>query len=342
MENEIDFSTLKNYLEERLQWKADQIEISRISGGFSNITFMVKAPQGKFALRRPPFGEKISKAHDMEREFKVLEALEKAGYSKIPKPILLSTDESIIGAPFFLMEFVEGIVLRNKIPSGLSFGEHEFRKLSENALDSLLELHSLELENSGLIKLGKPEGYVQRQVEGWSDRYFRAKTNEIPEMEKVAEWLKFNLPQTENTGFIHNDYKYDNLVLNPENASEIKAVLDWEMATVGDPLMDLGTSLAYWAQADDPDILKMFNMTHFPGNLTRQEVIDYYERRSPLNLSNMLFYYVFGLFKVAVIAQQIFRRFSLGFASDPRFASLIHVVIAAGKKAEQSIQTEKI
>ncbi len=278
----------------------------------------------------------------MEREYKVLKALESAGYSKIPRPILLSTDESIFGAPFFLMEFVEGIVLRNKIPTGLSFGEHEFRKLSENAIDSLLELHSLELEKSGLINLGKPEGYVQRQVEGWSDRYFRAKTNELPEMEKVSEWLKSNLPQKENTGFIHNDYKYDNLVLNPENPAEIKAVLDWEMATVGDPLMDLGTSLAYWAQADDPDILKMFNMTHLPGNMTREEVIQHYRSKSPLNLSNMLFYYVFGLFKVGVIAQQIYKRFSQGFATDSRFAALIHVVDEAGKKAEQSIKTEKI
>lgn len=342
MENEIDFSTLRNYLAERLNWNPDQIEISRISGGFSNITFLVQTPQGKFALRRPPFGEKISKAHDMEREFKVLEALDKAGYSKSPKPILLATDDSIFGAPFFLMEFVEGLVLRNKIPNGISFGNSEFRKLSENTLESLLELHHLELEKSGLMQLGKPEGYVQRQVEGWIDRYFRAKTNELPEMEYVAEWLKANLPQKENVGFIHNDYKYDNLVLNPENASEIKAVLDWEMATVGDPMMDLGTSLAYWAEAADPDILKMFNMSHLPGNMSRQNVIDYYAARSPLDLSNMLYYYIFGLFKVAVIAQQIFRRFSMGFANDPRFASLIHVVIAGGKKAKETIQTEKI
>ncbi|RIW14584.1 phosphotransferase family protein [Algoriphagus lacus] len=342
MENELAFSSLKNFLENRLQCTSNQIVISKLSGGFSNITFLVQTPQGKFALRRPPFGEKISKAHDMEREFKVLAALEKAGYSKSPKPILLSTDESIFGAPFFLMEFVEGIVLRNKLPNGITFGQSEFKKLSENALDSLLELHHLELEKSGLIQLGKPEGYVQRQVEGWIDRYFRAKTNDLPEMENVAEWLKTSLPQVENVGFIHNDYKYDNLVLNSENTSEIKAVLDWEMATVGDPLMDLGTSLAYWAEADDPDILKMFNMSHLPGNMSRQDVIEYYAARSPLDLRNMLYYYIFGLFKVAVIAQQIFRRFSMGFASDPRFASLIHVVIAAGKKAEQTIQTEKI
>jgi aminoglycoside phosphotransferase (APT) family kinase protein len=200
----------------------------------------------------------------------------------------------------------------------------------------------LELNQSGLIHLGKPDGYVRRQVEGWTDRYSAAKTKDLPEMEKVADWLKANLPSQVNVGFIHNDYKYDNLVLNPENISEVKAVLDWEMATVGDPLMDLGTSLAYWAETGDPDILKMFNLTHLPNNLTRAEVIDYYNVRTPFDLSNMLFYYVFGLFKVAVIAQQIYKRFSIGFAKDPRFAALIHVVEAVGKKAEQAIRTEKI
>lgn len=342
MENELDLSRLKSFLGENLNCNPDSIEISKISGGFSNLTFLVKTPEKKFALRRPPFGEKISKAHDMVREFKVLTALKKANYSKIPNPILLSNEEAIIGVPFFLMEFVEGIVLRNKIPTEKSFGEREFRKLSENTIDCLLELHSLELEKSGLINLGKPEGYVQRQVEGWSERYFRAKTNELLEMEIVSGWLKANLPQTENTGFIHNDFKYDNLVLDPTQISEIKAVLDWEMATVGDPLMDLGTSLAYWAQAEDPEILKMFNLTHLPGNMTRDEVISYYSSKSSLDLSNILFYYVFGLFKVGVIAQQIYKRFSQGFAQDARFGGLIHLVEAAGKKAEKNIKTEKI
>lgn len=341
MVNEFDFSNLRDFLGNKLNLNSDQIEVSKISGGFSNLTFLVKTSQRKFALRRPPFGEKISKAHDMEREFTVLRALENAGYSKIPKPILFSNEESIMGAPFFLMEFVEGIVLRNKVPAALNFGEKEFRTLSENAINSLVELHSLELENSGLIQLGKPEGYVQRQVEGWSDRYFRAKTNELPEMEKVSEWLIANLSQNENTGFIHNDFKYDNLVLDPNHISEIKAVLDWEMATVGDPLMDLGTSLAYWAQADDPEILKVFNLTHLPGNLTREEVILHYRSKSSLDLSNILFYYIFGLFKVGVIAQQIYKRYVQGFAQDPRFAALIHVVEAAGKKAEKSIKTDK-
>ncbi|TFV97834.1 phosphotransferase family protein [Algoriphagus kandeliae] len=340
---EMNFDALKEFLGEQFDCASSEIEISPLSGGFSNLTYLLKTPSGKFALRRPPFGYKISTAHDMGRESKVLEALQKAHYSKGPKPILFHEDEKVLGAPFFIMEFVEGKVLRNKLPtSGPIPTEDTFRKLSQNTIDSLLELHKLELEDSGLIQLGKPEGYVQRQVFGWTDRYKHSQTEPISEMDKTAEWLINNIPQTENKGFIHNDFKYDNLVLNPDNLFEIKAVLDWEMATVGDPLMDLGTSLAYWAQVEDSDILKMFNLTHLPGNFTRNEVIEYYSKHSNLKLNNILFYYVFGLFKVAVIAQQIYKRFKLGQANDPRFASLIEVVKVAAKKAEKSILTEKI
>lgn len=342
MDNPLNFSKLKKYLSETLFWDPETIEITQIAGGFSNLTFLVQTPLGKFAMRRAPFGDKISKAHDMVRESQVLEALQRAGYRKAPKPVILYEDEDINGAPLFIMEWIDGIVLGNKINEGINLTEKEFRKLSENAIDSLIELHLLELKNSRLIDLGKPQGYVERQIFGWTDRYSRAKTNELSEMEKVADWLKANIPTIENVGFIHNDYKYDNLVLDRENRSEIKSVLDWEMATVGDPLMDLGTSLAYWAQIDDPAILKMFNMTHFPGNMTRSEVIQYYDIRTPFDLSNILYYYVFGLFKVGVIAQQIYKRFTQGFANDPRFGGLIQVVEAAGKKAERSIKTEII
>lgn len=342
MDNPLDFSRFKKYLHETLYWDPEKIEITKIAGGYSNLTFLIQTPLGKFAMRRPPFGDKISTAHDMFRESQVLEALQKAGYKKAPKPIVLYEDEDINGAPLFVMEWIEGIVLGNNLNKDLILSEDEFQKLSQNALDSMVELHLLELKTSGLINLGKPEGYVERQVNGWTDRYFRSKTNELPEIEKVAEWLKTNIPAKENVGFIHNDYKYDNLVLDPASNSEIKAVLDWEMATVGDPLMDLGTSLAYWAQADDPDILKLFNLTHHPGNMTRSEVIQYYDLRTPFDLSNMVYYYVFGLFKVSVIAQQIYKRFTMGYAKDPRFAGLIHVVDAAGKKAEKSIRTERI
>jgi aminoglycoside phosphotransferase (APT) family kinase protein len=330
------------FLEEKLNLDPQSTVISQFKGGYSNLTFLIHSPDGQYVLRRPPLGMKISKAHDMVREFRILEALEKAGYDKIPKPILCCEDETVIGVPFFIMEKVEGLILRNKIPEGMLPGKDYFQKLSKNTIDGLLELHHLELEKSGLSQLGKPEGYVERQVLGWSERYFNAKTDELAELEVVIEWLKSNLPKTENVGFIHNDYKFDNLVLAGKEDPTIKAVLDWEMATVGDPLMDLGTSLAYWAEPGDSDILKMFNLSYMEGNFTRAEAIDYYASKSPLNLENMIFYYTYGLFKVAVIAQQIYKRFTMGFTQDPRFSALIHVVDACGKKAMNSIQTNKI
>lgn len=342
MNSKLDFEALKVRLQHILGWEASRIEIRPLSGGYSNLTFQVKSDQGKFALRRPPMGYKISTAHDMVREYQVLQALEKAGYSKSPKPIFLEEDESILGSPFFIMEFIEGQILRAGSSLIGKLKEADFQELSIQSLDSLLELHQSEINQSGLIDLGKPEGYVARQVSGWSKRYQQAQTDPIPELEKVGEWLKNNQPDSASVAFIHNDYKYDNLVLDLSNGIEIKAVLDWEMATVGDPLMDLGTSLAYWAEAGDPEILKLFNASHIPGNFSRQEVIAYYQKHSQLNLQKILFYYVFGLFKVAVIAQQIYKRYQLGQASDPRFASLIEVVKAAGKLADTSIRTEII
>jgi len=316
----------------------DSIEITAFPGGFSNLTYQVSVPGETYVLRRPPHGLKIAKAHDMIREFRVLQALEKAGYTKMPHPISCCEDESIIGAPFFLMEKVEGMIIRNRPPAEAT--EAFFRQLSQSALDVLIELHSLELSASGLGALGKPEGYALRQVQGWAERFQKAKTSEVPLIEKAFEWLLSSIPIESDVAFIHNDFKYDNLVISA--SGEVQAVLDWEMATVGDPLMDLGTTLAYWAEAVDEDILKMFNLSYVPGNFTRRELVDYYASRTGRDLSDFGFYYVFGLCKVATIAQQIYQRFSLGYSKDPRFSVLNQVVEAAGRKATACIQTGQL
>ena len=314
------------------------VEVTAFPGGFSNLTYEVRAGEATYVLRRPPHGLKIAKAHDMIREFRVLQALEKAGYTKMPHPISACEDETILGAPFFLMEKVDGMIIRNRPPVEAS--SSFFRSLSQSALDVLIDLHSLELDSSGLGALGKPEGYALRQVQGWAERFQKAKTSEVPMIEEAFEWLMASLPATSDVSFIHNDFKYDNLVIS--TSGEVQAVLDWEMATVGDPLMDLGTTLAYWAEAEDEDILKMFNLSYVPGNFTRREVIDYYASKTGRNVSEMVFYYVFGLCKVATIAQQIYQRYSLGYSKDPRFSVLHQVVEAAGRKAMASIQTGNI
>lgn len=332
------FENLPAYLSAQWSIPIPELHIKAFKGGFSNLTYLIESESFSYVLRRPPLGNKISKAHDMVREFNILMALSKAGYDKIPKPILCCEDESILGAPFFLMEKVDGLIIRNKVPEGVP--TDFFAKLSHSVMDVLLELHALELNDSGLNQLGKPEGYVARQVSGWSERYIQAQTDDIPELRDAFDWLARNQPMHSSVAFIHNDFKFDNVIIRDD--ASVAAVLDWEMATVGDPLMDLGTTLAYWAEEEDPDILKMFNLSYVEGNFTRAELIDYYASKSVLDLSEILFYYVFGLCKVAVIAQQIYKRYALGFSTDVRFSILNQVVKAAGIKAMESIKLNKI
>ena len=276
----------------------------------------------------------------MAREFKVLSGL-KGLYDLAPQPVLFCEDERVIGAPFYLMERVSGIILRNKIPANMDLKQADFTMLSEQLIDNLARIHQLNINNTTLAIFGKPEGYVKRQVEGWIKRYFNAETEVISQMNATAVWLQDNQPAQNNTCFIHNDYKYDNIILNPDDLS-IKAVLDWEMATVGDPLMDLGTTLAFWAEPDDSQVLKPFNLTWLPGNLNRQQVAEHYSNLTGADLNYLVFYYVFGSFKIAVVAQQIYTRYRQGLTKDPRFANLIHVIKACANNMDCAIRFNRI
>ena len=334
---EINAEALAFYLRDHLPM-VKEISIQQFPSGYSNLTYLIQSGNDEFVLRRPPVGANIKSAHDMAREFNVLASLRKAGYQKSPEPVLLCEDESITGAKFYLMRRVKGIILRNRVPKDLKIESATFQALSKSAIDQLVHLHQLDIHSSGLDQLGKPDGYVQRQVEGWTMRYEKSMTDEIPSLNETADWMKKNLPTSSSVAFIHNDYKYDNLVLDPNDLTQVLAVLDWEMATVGDPLMDLGTTLAYWAEANDSDALKPFNLTWMPGNLTRQEVLNYYQEKSGRQINDIVFYYAFGSFKVAVICQQIYFRFKKGITQDPRFAALIHVINACGVNARRAIE----
>ncbi len=336
----LNHENLRNYLNSHRI--TGELGIQQFPSGYSNLTYLIQAGKEEYILRRPPFGANIKSAHDMEREFNVLSLLMKAGFTKVPEPVLFCEDESVIGAKFYLMKRVNGVILRNRVPKGVVIDPATFNRLSKAAIDQLVQLHQLDIKATGLDQLGKPEGYVQRQVEGWTKRYFNAQTDDLAEMNEAAEWMKKSIPNSTHTSFIHNDYKYDNLVLNPDNLTEIKAILDWEMATVGDPLMDLGTTLAYWAEENDPDALKPFNLTWMPGNMTRSEMANYYAEKSGIKIDDIVFYYVFGSFKVGVICQQIYHRYKQGLTQDPRFASLIHVIKACGENARRAINNLKI
>ena len=337
---EIDRLALQTYLQDNRVTTGD-ISVEQFQNGYSNLTYLVRCREGEFVLRRPPKNANIKSAHDMGREFKVLSLL-KPVFDKVPTPTVYCEDTSVIGAPFYVMERVQGIILRNKPPKGMSLTPAMMRTVSESAIDSLVDLHSLNIESTGLIELGKPEGYAKRQVEGWIGRYEKSKTDDLPSMAGLSEWIKDNIPEDNAPSMIHNDFKYDNMVLSLENHSEIKAILDWEMATVGDPMMDLGTTLAYWGEITDDAALKPFNLTWMPGNLKRQEVIDRYQLRSGREVTNIVFYYAYASFKLGVICQQIYARYKRGSTTDARFASLIGVVNACGKNGLRAIEKDRI
>ncbi|MBA4850776.1 phosphotransferase family protein [Emticicia sp. BO119] len=343
---EIDLVKLNEFIQSVLPDFEPVVEIAQFPGGYSNLTYLLKTVNKGYVLRRPPFGAKeIKGGHDMGREYKILSALQNSGYQKIPEPVIYTEDESVMGCPFYIMERVEGIILRAKDAPKLmgNISPEMMRRMSEALCDNLVELHAINIEATSpgqpaLINIGKPEGYIQRQVEGWHNRYRVSQTDEIPAMDNLADWLKTNLPAEGKPTLIHNDYKYDNLVLNAENWSDILAVLDWEMTTVGDPLMDLGTTLSYWAEANDGMFEKGFNLSWLPGNLTRQEFADRYAEKSGRSVSNILYFYVFGLFKNSVVIQQIYSRYRKGLTKDERFADLIYGVKALSKKGVNSIE----
>ncbi|TAE00530.1 MAG: phosphotransferase family protein [Bacteroidetes bacterium] len=338
---ELNIENLKIFFKEQLPHFQGDITIKQFPSGYSNLTYLLQIGEQELVLRRPPFGAKVKAGHDMAREFNILKTIFSA-YPKVPKPIIYSNDLAVLGAEFYVMQRVKGVILRNTPPKEFLLTSALIRQISEASIDNLVQIHAIDVQKNGLETLGKAEGYVQRQVEGWIGRYEKAKTDDVLNMQKTATWLQANMPISQAICLIHNDYKYDNLVLNPENLSEIMAVLDWEMATIGDPLMDLGTTLAYWADADDLPALRHFSLTSFEGNLNRQEIAELYAQKSGRNLSEIVFYYAFGCYKIAVIVQQIYFRFVQGFTQDQRFANLIHMVYAFAENAVLAIEKGKI
>ena len=338
---ELDQAKLTAYLSEHLPGFSKITGIKQFPSGYSNLTYFISTPERELVLRRPPFGANIKSAHDMGREYKVLSLL-KTPYGKVPEPLVHCESEEVLGAPFYVMERVKGLIFRNMPPKGLDLTPELMRSISEATVDNLAALHNLDLEKHGLLSFGKPEGYVQRQVEGWTRRYYKAETDTIAAMNTMAEWMPKNMPPDGKPAFIHNDYKYDNLVLDPTQPNNILAVLDWEMATVGDPLMDLGTSLGYWATKEDPEMLQNFSLTRLPGNLNRKEIVERYAEKTGSDVSNILFYYVYACFKIGVIAQQIYARFKLGYSKDPRFGMLIHLVKACAGNGVKALESGSI
>jgi aminoglycoside phosphotransferase (APT) family kinase protein len=326
---ELPVATLEAYLAQHLPEASGPLTVEQFPHGHSNLTYLLCSGGKEFVLRRPPFGNQVKTAHDMGREFRVLSKLSGV-YPPAPRPFIYCDDIGVLGAPFYVMERRRGVVLRRAENLGLTIDSPTARRLSEALIDNLALLHALDYKAAGLADLGKPEGYVTRQVNGWITRYTNARTDPHPGMDRIAGWLTEHKPTESGTALVHNDYKYDNLVLDPNDLTRVVAVLDWEMATVGDPLIDLGTTLGYWVEPGDPESIRAgaFGPTALAGSLTRQKLVTRYADKSGHDVSGMLFYYCFGLYKIAVIIQQIYARYVRGHTRDARFARLNELVAA--------------
>ncbi len=322
---ELNTETVKAFLKDTIPGLKGDLVIKQFPSGFSNLTYSISMGDRVMVLRRPPFGKKAKGAHDMSREYKILSAL-KPLFPYCPEPLVYSEDPQVMGCPFYVMERIPGIILRKNLPKGLSFKPADASKLCENFIDILHSLHTINYKEIGLGEFGKPKGYVRRQIEGWTQRYRDAKTDDAPDYEKVIAWLHEKMPEDcPSPGIIHNDYKFDNVVLNSRNPLEIIGILDWEMATIGDPLMELGSSLAYWVNHDDPDDVKLTRTmpTDIHGMLTRDELVKLYLEKSGHQIDTFDYYYCYGLFRLAGISQQIYYRFYHGQTKDERFGLLI-------------------
>jgi aminoglycoside phosphotransferase (APT) family kinase protein len=320
---------------------AGPLSVAQFPGGYSNLTYLVRAGEEELVLRRPPVGAVVRGGHDMLREHRLLSRLAPV-YAKAPRPVAVCEDPSVLGAPFYLMERVHGVILRRHRPIETPV---DVGALSAALVDTLAELHAVDVAGAGLEGLGKPQGYALRQVRGWTERWNASRTADVPAVEAAARWLNAQPWPDLRPALVHNDFKYDNVVLDPDDLARVVAVLDWEMATVGDPLLDLGTSLAYWVDADDAPAWRegaLIDLTSRPGSLTRAQVAERWARTLHRDLDALVPAYVFGLFKVAVIAQQIYVRFQRGLTQDPRFGQLGAVVAACGETAEAAIARRRI
>ncbi|HQR05573.1 MAG TPA: phosphotransferase [Gemmatales bacterium] len=322
---ELDVAKVDAFLKRKDASLIGQPQVGQFRGGASNLTYQLTYPNRMLILRRPPFGHRTGSAHDMLREARVMTAL-KPVYPYVPRVLATSEAGEVLDCPFYIMERQSGIILRRDLPKEVTLNEADTRKLCINVIDKLIDLHQVDYRAASLEHLGKGDGYVKRQVDGWCERYHKARTEDANDFAKVMAWLKDKMPARDlTTCVIHNDYRFDNVVIDPRNMLDVVGVLDWEMATLGDPLMDLANTLAYWIEANDDPAYQAFRRqpTHLPGMLTRREVIDYYSKKTGYPVDNIDFHLIFGLFRLAGIVQQIYYRYRQGHAKNPEFATFV-------------------
>jgi aminoglycoside phosphotransferase (APT) family kinase protein len=320
-DDRLDVGAVTAWLTGRVSGVSGAPEVRQYRGGASNLTYLLRWPERELILRRPPFGHKAKSAHDMGREVRFLTAL--APHYPVPEVLAYCEDPEVASGEFYVMERLRGVILRQDLPPALGLNEARTRALCAAVLQKLVDLHSLDIEAKGLAHLGRGGNYVERQITGWSRRYRAALTPGAADGERVMAWLEANRPGDVATCVIHGDFRFDNVVLDPADPLRVIGVLDWEMATLGDPLMDVGNTLAYWVQPDDDPIFQLMRRqpTNAPGMLSRAGVWRFYGEATGRAVADTDFYEVYGLFRLAVILQQIWYRYHHGQTTNPAFAS---------------------
>lgn len=330
----VDPEALGRYLDDKLPG-AGPFQVERHRAGHSNETFFVRRSGHEWVLRRPPRGAFLPTAHDVLREYRVLSAVGGTA-ARAPRAILACPDADVIGAPFYLMEKVDGVVVRDRLPDFLD--EPQRRRLGEEVIDALAELHGVDWRAVGLEGWGKASGYLERQLRRWSGQLQLATrfTRPLPDLEKAAAWLSERLPESGPAAIVHGDYKLDNVVLTPEPPVRVVAVLDWEMSTIGDPLADLGYLLSFWGEAGEPPdavLSEEMELTRLPGFSTRAELIDRYRERSGRDPGDVTWYVVLAIWKLSILLEGSYARHLAGVTDDPFFAELERGVPALARRA---------
>ena len=318
-----DTAKVEHYLRAQLpELSGDPLEVRQFPTGASNLTYLLRIGNWEGVLRRPPLGPVAPRAHDMQRESALLTCIHPV-FALAPRPYFFCGDTSIVGVPFYVMERHKGIIINDTFPAGIPAHAELCRHLSHLTVDTLVQIHSVDWRTAGLATFGHPEGFLERQVKSWIERYFRAQTDDIAEVEQLTRWLTEHIPASPPPTLIHNDFKLNNILLSRPDLQQAVAVLDWEMATIGDPLFDLAVSLSYWVIEDDPEEIQtsLPAVTTTPGFLSREEFMEAYAQKSGRDLASMNFYLAFAYFKLAVIIQQIYVRWKRGQTQDERFST---------------------
>lgn len=335
-DEQLDMRRLGDYLTGKLTGSDQTLAVRQFGGGAANLTYLLDYGAEQYVLRRPPLGPVAASAHDMGREYRVLSVLHQA-YPYAPRAFLFCDDLSVIGAPFFVMERRQGVVVRRTMPEAYAAMPNAARRMSEALVDALAAFHAVDYDALGLGGLGKPAGFIDRQIEGWYRRWHAAKTADLPDMDAVYAWLKANQPANTRVSLVHNDYKLDNVMLAAGDPGRVVAVFDWDMCTLGDPLADLGALLTYWTEPSDPRYLQATAMMPLgePGFLSRAELVARYAAKSGRAVEAIDFYHALGLFRLTVIIAQIYIRYARGQTQDSRFAAMEFMIPALARRARE-------